>query len=312
MSTASVDRSAARPTRTLCLGDAVVDFVGQRRGASVTEVGNFSHHLGGTAASVAVVAARAGARIALAGGAGDDVWGRWLLARLRQEEIDSSAFVLVEGIDTPIAFVTVDPNGEGAYHPRGEAAEPFARALEGRAVEVAVEASAGLFLTSSTLAGADEREVTMRARGLALELERPIVFLANLDASRWRSRSDAAASANACVHDALLVCVNRADAAVMTGEDDPERAAAALVKGGAKLVVVALGRAGALLRGDLRADAPGVDAAVLNNAGALDVLTGTLLARLTLSGFYPPTVAASLSEAVRAAARASECWGAVD
>jgi fructokinase len=98
----------------------------------------------------------------------------------------------------------------------------------------------------------------------------------------------------------------------MTGEDDPERAAAALVKGGAKLVVVALGRGGALLRGDLRADAPGVDAAVLNNAGTLDVLTGTLLARLTLSGFYPPTVAASLSEAVRAAARASERWGAVD
>ena len=39
----------------------------------------------------------------------------------------------------------------------------------------------------------------MRARELALELGRPVIFDANLRLHRWSSRSDAAASANACV-----------------------------------------------------------------------------------------------------------------
>jgi fructokinase len=62
----------------------------------------------------------------------------------------------------------------------------------------------------------------------------------------------------------------------------------------------------------LRADVPGVPCQVLNTAGAGDVLTGTLLARLALSGFYPSSVAAGLPEAVEAAARTCERWGAVD
>ena len=46
----------------------------------------------------------------------------------------------------------------------------------------------------------------------------------------------------------------------MTGEDDPERAALALVKAGARMVVITLGAEGAILRGELRADVAGVPA----------------------------------------------------
>ena len=53
-------------------------------------------------------------------------------------------------------------------------------------------------------------------------------------------------------------------------------------------------------------------AQVVNTMGAGDVLTGMLLARLALSDFYPPAVAAALPEAMAAAARACERWGAVD
>ena len=84
-----------------------------------------------------------------------------------------------------------------------------------------------------------------------------MIFDPNLRLHRWRSAADAAASANACVPGALLVRCNAAEAALMTGEDDPERAALALVKAGARLVVISLGAAGAMLRGELRADVPG-------------------------------------------------------
>jgi fructokinase len=152
----------------------------------------------------------------------------------------------------------------------------------------------------------------MGARDTALALDRPVIFDPNLRLHRWRSRAEAAASANACVPGALLVRANAAEAALMTGEDDPERAAQALVKAGARLVVITLGAGGAILRGELRADAPGVPARVLSTIGAGDAFTGVLLARLALTGFYPAAVAAALRDAVAEGARACERWGALD
>jgi sugar/nucleoside kinase (ribokinase family) len=152
----------------------------------------------------------------------------------------------------------------------------------------------------------------MRAREAALELERPVIFDANLRLHRWRSRADAAASANACVPGTLLVRATAAEAAVMTGEDDPEAAASSLIKAGARLVALTLGAKGAILRGELRANAPGPPARVLSTIGAGEVLTGILIARLTESRFYPPSVAAALRDAVAGAANACERWGALD
>jgi fructokinase len=301
----------ARPVRTLCLGEALVDLVCERQVAGLDDADGFVPHFGGAVANVAVVAARAGARVALAGGAGDDEWGLWLRDRLEREGVDLSLFELIPGAQTPMAVVTGDGQAEARYRIYGETIATVAHAFGDR-IEEAVSESAALFLSSNTLVIEDEREISMRARSLALELERPVIFDPNLRLHRWRSHADAAATANACVPGALLVRCNASEAALMTGEDDPERAAQALLKAGARMVVITLGAEGAMLRGELRADIPGVRARVLSTIGAGDVLTGLLLARLALSGFYPPAVAASLREAVVASARACERWGALE
>ena len=69
-------------------------------------------------------------------------------------------------------------------------------------------------------------------------------------------------------------------------------------------------RSSAALCGPRRRGSP--PSRVLNSAGAGDARPGTLLARLALSGFYPSSVAAALPEAVEAAAKACERWGALD
>src|SRR5664279_2500456 len=120
---------SASPPRTLCLGDALVDLVGERSGAPLTEIDRFSPHFGGAAANVALVAARAGAQVSLAGGAGDDDWGRWLRDRLTAARVDVSHFTLVAGVQTPLAFVTVDGDGEPSYHLHGEQPELIVRAV---------------------------------------------------------------------------------------------------------------------------------------------------------------------------------------
>jgi fructokinase len=304
--------SAPSSASVLCLGEALVDLVGEHHGATVTEVPRFSPHFGGVTANIAVFAARLGARAALAGGAGDDTWGRWLKERLERERVDVSLFKLFAELETLLAFVALDERGEPSYELRGNARGTVVEALRGR-VKEAVHDSAGLFISTNTLAGTEERAVTMGAREAALELGRPVIFDANLRLHRWKSRADAAASANACVPGALLVRLNLFEAEMMTGEHDPERAAVALLKAGARLVVLTLGAEGVLLRGALRATVPGAARPdVLSTVGAGDALTGTLLGRLALSGFYPSSVAAALPEAVAAAAEACGRWGALD
>jgi sugar/nucleoside kinase (ribokinase family) len=146
----------------LCLGEALVDMVGERQGATLAEMPCFSPHLGGVAANVALVAARAGAGIALAGGAGDDPWGRWLRSRLRTAGVDISLFELRPGEQTALAFVTVDGHGEPTYVLHGDGAGTIVPALEGR-LESTVRRAAAL-----VAAGAELVVVTLGAEGAIL------------------------------------------------------------------------------------------------------------------------------------------------
>ena len=296
---------------TVCLGEVLVDLICERPLMDVTQGQAFVPHFGGSVANVAVTAARHGAHVALASGAGDDPWGRWLRDRLGREGVALSLFELVPGAPTPVAIVAVRPGGEPTYQIYGESIATVVGALAGR-VEEAIDAAAGLYFSSNTLVEADEREVTMRARERALSLGRPVVFDPNLRLERWRSRAEAAAACNACVPDALLVRANAAEATAMTGEDDPDRAALALLKAGARMVVITLGAEGAILRGEFRVDVEGQPANVVSTIGAGDALAGVLLARLAGSGFYPAAVAASLPEAVAQSALACERWGALE
>jgi sugar/nucleoside kinase (ribokinase family) len=283
----------------------------ERPVASLDEADMFVPHFGGAVANVALLAARAGGRTALAGGVGDDPWGRWLRDQLERGGVVLDHFKLIPDMPTPLALTTVDHDGEATYTIYGEAIATVVHSLWG-GVEQAVDASGALFISSNTLVGEAERQVTMRARDHALRSERPVIFDPNLRLHRWTSRVDAAASVNACVPGALLVRANAAEARLMTGEDDLERAAMAIRKAGARNVVITDGPRGAILRGKIRLDVPGVPARVISTIGAGDALMATLIARLQITGFYEPAIAAALKQAMIVASEACERWGACD
>ena len=294
----------------LCLGEALVDLVCERPIASLAEADAFVPHPGGAMANVAVTAARFGARVSLAGGAGDDAFGVWLRDRLAGEGVDLEWFTLVEGAPTPVAFVAVDGGGEPSFLIYGAGIHAAVEAAAAVLPE-AVEACDALVFASNTLVEEAEREATLAARSRALELGRPVLFDPNLRLHRWENPGRAASVARECVPGAFLVKCNRAEAELLTGEADPDRAAAGLVAAGAQHVVITLGAGGAILRGALRASAPGVPADVVNATGAGDAFFGVLIARLAGSAFYGASLAAALPEAAREAARATERWGAL-
>jgi sugar/nucleoside kinase (ribokinase family) len=296
---------------TLCLGEAIVDLIGEERVRTMSDIGRFAPHFGGTVANIAVAAARAGASIALVGGAGADPWGRWLVDRLTAEGVDVSRFALLPDVRTQLAFVAVDRCGEASYELYGEPAQTLARVMDDAADEM-IAGAGGLLISSNTLAGDEERAVTMRALTSALARGTPVVFDCNLRLHRWSSPAVAAVCARACLPGAALVRANQAEAELLTGEADPERAAAALCAAGAQTVVISLGSGGAMLRGGARADVAAVPAEVRSTIGAGDAFTGVLLARLAQNGFSAGSAASALEAAAVAAAGACEHWGALD
>jgi len=297
--------------RTLILGEALVDLICERPVETPGAADGFVAHPGGAGANVAVTAARAGADVALAGGAGDDTWGRWLQAGLQDAGVALDHFVLLDGVRTAVAFVTVDAHAEPDFVIYDEGLAAVTEQLGPRLV-AAVEACDAFFFSTGTMVGDQERELTQAAHARALELGLPVVFDPNLRPGRWSNPGRATTVARDCVPGAFLVKANREEARLLTGEPDPARAAEALLAAGAQAAVITLGAGGALLRAPgLRRDVPGRPARPVNATGAGDTFAGTLLARVAGAGWYAPAIAAGLDEAVAAAALATERWGAV-
>src|SRR5688500_11673895 len=150
---------SSRGMRTLLLGECLVDLVCEQPVASLTEATSFVPHFGGAVANVAVVAARRGARVALAGGAGDDAWGTWLRERLEAEGVDLSWWRLVDGEQTPLAT--------DRFASYGDARAVAAAAVEPQLAE-AIASCDALLLRASL------GDVAVRARELALADDRPL------------------------------------------------------------------------------------------------------------------------------------------
>lgn len=295
----------------LCLGEAIIDLFCERPVASLAETDSFVPHCGGAVANAAVTAARCGAEASLAGGVGEDAWGEWIEQRLRSEGVGLRWLARMPGFPTPLAFVLVNEAAEPDFIVYGDGIEAGILSLE-EGLEEAIASHDAVLFGSNTLLGTRERALTMRARAVALATGKHVLFDPNLRMRRWRDGAEPVEITITALEGTTLLKVNREEAELLTGRADPAEAAERLVEMGARLVAVTLGADGALLRGAADADAPGVPARAIDTTGAGDVVTGVLAAALSNSGFSPQAAADALRPAMRAAARTTEGWGALD
>jgi sugar/nucleoside kinase (ribokinase family) len=296
----------------LCVGEALVDLIAERRAASLAEAGSLRPHFGGALANVAIAAARAGAHTGLAGAAGDDEWGRWLRERLEREGVDLRFFALLDGEQTPVAFARFDEDGDPSFQIYGDAVRIAVEAIEPH-LDEAIGAASALVFGSTTLASESERRVTLRARELALGRGIPVCFDPNIRPNRWGGESwPAARASRQLVEGSFVVRANREEAMAIAGRDDPREAAAEIAALGAELAVVTLGAEGAVIRGATDAEGPSPEVEVVSTLGAGDAFMGTLVAGIAARGWAPARAGEALEPALAAAAEACTRWGALD
>jgi sugar/nucleoside kinase (ribokinase family) len=297
----------------LCLGEAIVDLVCEREVDSIADVEAFRPHFGGALANVAVTAAREGAAVGLAGGVGDDDWGGWLRARLEAEGVDLRWFSTVAGLQTPLAFVTLDRRREPTFAIYGDGIAAGVVSVADR-IDAALEQASALVFGSNTLVGEPERELTMHARALALERGVPVLFDPNIRPNRWRELDDAVGHCRQVAEGAFIVRANQDEAHLIAGvapDEGVEAAAKGLVGLGSRIALVTRGSEGAIARGEVQAEAASPEVPVVSPMGAGDAFMGALAAGLAARDWAPHAVADVLPAATAAGANACRGWGAV-
>jgi fructokinase len=281
----------------LCLGEALVDLLPDRRGR-LEECERFEVCQGGAPANVATGLARLGLRVGFRGVVGDDPFGRLLARRLAAEGVACHLRFARER-PTGLWFVALDARGERTFFsPNAResadkllAAADVDRDLLRRARWLHVGSSAHVLP-----AGQGALREAVRA---AVELGVRVSFDPNVRLHLW----DDVAPLRALCADVLPACalakVAVDEAELCTGEADPERAAARLVELGVALACVTLGEEGALLRrGAEVVRVPAEQVEVVDTTGAGDAFVAGLLSALARA---PSIEALSRDELERAA-----------
>lgn len=276
------------------------------------EARRFSVHAGGALANVAVAASRAGAPAALAGGCGDDEWGRFLRAFLTKEGVGLEHYSEVPGLTTPFAFATLDRRGEPHFRIQGDGIDAGIATLAGN--EDGLVAAAGAILVgSNTLPDPRSRAVTESVVAAAADAGVPVLFDPNLRPGRWGDLEEGRRRCLDLVGRTTVLKCNAGEARWLLGEEvAPADAAAALAKLGPRLVVVTAGTDPAVARGEAEAEVAPPPADVVCPLGAGDCFMGTLAAGLAAEDWSLTWVDAAMERAVRAGAEACTRLGAFD
>jgi 5-dehydro-2-deoxygluconokinase len=260
----------------LALGRCGVDVYPQQIGVGLEDVETFGKYLGGSAANVAVAAARLGHPTALISGVGDDPFGRFVRRALRDLGVEDRHVVVDPEHPTPVTFCEIFPPDDfPLYFYR----RPKAPDLQVRPEDLDLHAvhEAGLFW--ATVTGLSEQpsrsahHAAWEARGrrahTVLDLDFRPMF--------WASREEASKQVQAALPHVTVAVGNREECEVAVGETEPDRAADALLETGIELAVVKQGPKGVLAKTrSERVVVPPTPVEVVNGLGAGDAFGGSL------------------------------------
>ncbi|MBC8755943.1 carbohydrate kinase [Kordia sp. YSTF-M3] len=90
----------------LCVGEALVDFIGHQEGVLINNTRDYHRYLGGSPTNVAMNTARLGLNTTLVASIGTDGLGAYILERLNEVEINIDHIKKIETSPTSIIFVS--------------------------------------------------------------------------------------------------------------------------------------------------------------------------------------------------------------
>ena len=258
------------------IGRLGVDLYPLQDGVGLGEVTSFGKYLGGSAANVAVAAARYGHDVALLSRVGDDPFGRYLRDELERLGVRNRFVATDPTYKTPITFCEIFPPDDfPLYFYR----EPTAPDLQIRPEDVDHDAVREAGLVWFTATGLSEQPSRQTHHDLLAMRGRRAHTVFDLDYRPmfWETPDDARAQIQQALGFATVAVGNREECEVAVGETEPQRAAEALLERGVELAIVKQGPRGVLAKTRaMQVEIPAVAVEVVNGLGAGDAFGGAL------------------------------------
>jgi 5-dehydro-2-deoxygluconokinase len=271
----------------LAIGRCGVDVYPLQIGVGLEDVETFGKFLGGSAANVAVAAARLGNRSALISGVGADPFGNYVRAELARLGVDNRYLVTSDNYPTPVTFCEIFPPDDfPLYFYR----RPSAPDLQVSARDIDADAVRSTRLYWSTVTGLSE-EPSRSAHFAAWEARdersreedqhrnRAPLTVLDLDYRPmfWDSPAAATEQVQRALAHVTVAVGNREECEIAVGESDPHRAAEALLDLGVELAIVKQGPRGVLGKTkQASVTVPPIEVDVVNGLGAGDAFGGSL------------------------------------
>jgi 5-dehydro-2-deoxygluconokinase len=265
-----------QPYDVLAIGRSGVDVYPLQTGVGLEDVETFGKFLGGSAANVAVAAARLGNRSALISGVGDDPFGRYVRGELARLDVDNRYVTTHGEFPTPVTFCEIFPPDDfPLYFYR----KPSAPDLQISPDEIDTDAVRSARLYWSTVTGLSEEPSRSAHFAAWTARDRAPLTVLDLDYRPmfWATPAAATEQVQKALAHVTVAVGNREECQIAVGESNPHKAADALLDLGVELAIVKQGPRGVL--GKTRHSSvtvPPNEVDVVNGLGAGDAFGGSL------------------------------------
>jgi 5-dehydro-2-deoxygluconokinase len=268
--------SGVASTEVLAIGRLGVDLYPLQSGVGLDKVDTFGKYLGGSAANVAVAAARLGHAAALVSRVGADPFGRFLRDEMTRLGVDNRFIEIDPDLKTPITFCEIFPPDDFPLYFYREPKAPDLNVEPKDLDERSIRDAAVVWLTATGLS----RQPSLAAHHALLAMRgraRHTVFDLDYRPMFWADPQSASAAIAPLLEHVTVAVGNREECHVAVGETDPMRAADALLARGVELAIVKQGPRGVLAKTrDETVEVPPVPVDVVNGLGAGDAFGGAL------------------------------------
>ncbi|WP_285136825.1 5-dehydro-2-deoxygluconokinase [Microbacterium sp. lyk4-40-TSB-66] len=266
------------------MGRLGVDIYPLQDGVGLEEVSTFGKYLGGSAANVAVAAARYRHDVALVSRTGDDPFGRYLHRELRRLGVDDAAVAVDERYPTPVTFCEIFPPDDFPLYFYREPKAPDLNISSDQLDDIDLEAARIVWATVTGLSQEPSYGTHLAAWARRGRSEHTVLDL-DYRPMFWESPAEASRRVSEALQHVTVAVGNREECEVAVGETDPHRAADALLERGVALAVVKQGPRGVLAKtAEQSVEVPPYFVDVVNGLGAGDAFGGALCHGL-LSGW---------------------------
>lgn len=270
--------------KLIAIGEALIDFIPDRRGCEFREVGAFSPALGGAPANVCAAYARLGGKASLISQLGDDPFGHKIMYELDKCGVDTSAISLTNKANTALAFVSLGSDGNRTF---SFYRKPSADMLlsPDQIDQKDLEGAYALHFCSVSLGDFPMKQAHRKAISEIRKQGGIISFDPNLRFQLWDDEDALRRTVLEFIPLCDILKVSSEEVGFITGKTDIADALPMLFVGDVKLVVYTCGGGGAYaFTKDSYCFAPARDVNVIDTTGAGDGFIGSFLFKLNQMG----------------------------